>query len=994
MRVYVEDLRVFADPEGVFSGFLDLLYDDELVETISTSSGASFPFEITFGPLFSGFNVIQRGDAFVPGLINEVGATQSVLTVTPATGPIELFTLRMRAVSPGLASFVADPADLVESQTLLLGLDDELATAQLRLGSTDLIIFSASGAFTSAIDDSYPDGRDDDGNVITSDPVSRNRLAVLNNDNFGQTGNVVEFGLVTSPTLGNVFIDDNGTPGNLNDDFLSYSANVNANGLERFRYVIVTEDGVRSTAEVTISLGSQADDAIVAFDFSLVAADGITPIDPSSIVVGDRIGLQVHAEDLRTSPTFVFNGFLDILYTSGILQPSDTDQTDQFDFDVIFGPEYSTDNGVGTGRRPGIIDELGTDFARFSVPDPEIPDLNPGLLATIFFDAVGIGTVSVVGSPADASPPNDTVLYIETFVPTAQIRFDKLTFSVGPGVVGPAPSGNLVGSAPLNAPLGNSLLATSSDPSVGYQSRDIRFDGFASSVNLNPLDQFIPPGLTANAVLLDEAGNLAYVAAQDAFLVLDVRDPEAIVQLASFATTSATALDVEDGIVFLVAGAGVQVLDVSDPAAIELLDTYTSGNSISSIKKSGTRLYLGESDSFSVNGGLRVLDASDPTTINELGFFPTGAVFDTFIQGGLAYVAEPLQGLRILDVSDPAAISQLSLTDVGEPFTVEVDNSIAYIGTSTGLRIWDVSDPANVALLGESLTSDDVVDVVVDSRDASGVIAYVLQPSGRLDVLNVTSPATPRVLGFFDGLDVPLQLGVGGNVVFVADVVGGVRSLQIEKIEFAIQTILNDDTATLTVSDATVDETEGTVSVTVTLDNAVQGGFTYEFTTFDGTAIAGSDYVTAAGTFSTGSAGLQQTIVIPILADAVPEPDEVFTVRLSNILPLGNVLPSSIDATDVGTVTITEGAGLPRVRVQDVVVNESDGTATVFVWLLDDVGGPFQIGYATLDDSASSPDDYVVTSGTLDFSGSEFESMSFTVEIIDDSTVRVLESHC
>lgn len=433
VRVSVDDLRLFANPQGVASAFLDLLYTDELVSTLDTDGNPDFPFDISFGPLFSGVNALQGGDAQVPGLINEVGGVQRIDQQQQHADAVELFTLRMRAVSPGVAVFQADPADEPVSETVVLGSDVALTPSQLRLGSTELLILPDSDNFTAAVDDSFPTGRDSDGNLITNASINRNRLDVLDNDNLGPTGIVREFGLVTSPSLGNAFIDDNGTPGNLNDDFISYRANANANGLETFTYLIVTDDNVRSTAEVTIALGNQNVNSQVAFDFNLVSGDGSgTPI--NSITVGQRFGVQIHVEDLRSIPTFVFAGYLDLLYDSGIIAPADTRPGDEFNFDVDFGPEYVTDAAVGTAATPGIIDEFGTLFARASVPPTEFPSLNPGLLATIYFDAINVGTASIVGSPADASPFQDTLLFgVDDPIERSRLRFESLQVTVGPG---------------------------------------------------------------------------------------------------------------------------------------------------------------------------------------------------------------------------------------------------------------------------------------------------------------------------------------------------------------------------------------------------------------------------------------------------------------------------------------------------------------------------------------------------------------------------------
>jgi hypothetical protein len=429
VRVSVDDLRLFANPQGVASAFLDLLYTDELVATLNTDSNPNFPFDITFGPLFSGGGVLQQGNAQIPGLIDEVGGLQRIGGQQSHSGPVELFTLKMRAVSPGVAVFQADPADSIISETVVLASDTALTPSQLRLGNAELLIVPASANFTSAIDDSFPDGRDSNGNPITAGTV--NRLDVLRNDNLGPTGTVREFGLVTAPSLGNVVIDNNGTPTNLNDDFLSYRANANANGLERFTYVIVTDDNIRSTAEITMALGNANANAQVALDFALVSGDGSnTPI--TSVAVGERFGVQIIGEDLRNFSTIVYAGFLDVLYDAGIIQPANTNQADDFDFDVAIDPNYTGVIGAGTAARQGIIDEFGAAFATFPTSSSGIP--NPGPIATIFFNAVSAGIANVVGSPAETFPAHDTLLLdVDDPVEVSRIRYDSLQINVGVG---------------------------------------------------------------------------------------------------------------------------------------------------------------------------------------------------------------------------------------------------------------------------------------------------------------------------------------------------------------------------------------------------------------------------------------------------------------------------------------------------------------------------------------------------------------------------------
>lgn len=464
LRVSVEDLRAFANPEGVASAFLDLLYTDELVGTVDTITSDDFPFDITFGPLFSRAEGLQRASASTPGLIDEVGGVQQITGQIPHNGPAELFTIRLLAISPGVAQFLANPADDPESETIVLAQDTALTVSQLRLGTAELLIVPATDNFSSAIDDAFPLGTDSNGAPINATSANRSVLDVLGNDNLGPTGTIREFGIVTNPSLGNVFIDDNGTPGNLNDDFLSYRSNINANGLERFTYVIVTDDNIRSTAEVTIALGNNNANADVNFDFTLVAANGITPI--SSVNVGDRFGVRIDVEDLRSfNSTFVFAAFLDVLYDQGVIRPANTIAGDEFNFDVTFGPGFLANAGVGTASRPGIIDEFGTLLPQ------GFTGTNPALFATLFFDAIAPGTANITGSPADSFPFQDTLLFnLDNPVDVSDIRYDQVTITVGGG-------GATTGGGGGTGPVAATLLQNLALP------QDVNNDGAVSPID-------------------------------------------------------------------------------------------------------------------------------------------------------------------------------------------------------------------------------------------------------------------------------------------------------------------------------------------------------------------------------------------------------------------------------------------------------------------------------------------------------------------------------
>lgn len=441
LSVLVDDIRniPFLPEEGVGSAFLDLLYTDELVATVPVTGAANgYPFDITFGPLFSGDSTtFRQGDAATPGLLNEIGGTQPFGSGNNGqgqahTGPAVLFTVKMQAVQSGVATFQADPADDPQSEVLVLGGNAAVPVSGLRLGNAELLIVDnpATGQATKALDDPYLDGLDpNDGSLIVGG--SDVNLPVLANDLIN--GTIVEFGLQTAPTRGTATVNDAGTPNDFSDDYIVYRANAGVNAVDRFTYVIVTADGFRSTAEVSVAVGAAGADDDVFFDFRFVTDDLNNPTPLTALNVGDRFGVQVYVDDLRgpTEATVfgVFAGYLDILYDRGLVSPTNQLNTD-FGFDVVFDPQFNDQAAVGTITAPGFINEFGS-FQRDT--DGEAGPLGgePELMATLFFRANAAGNLKFKGDKADFSPFQDTLLYDPPGrVDPSMIRYDVESINI------------------------------------------------------------------------------------------------------------------------------------------------------------------------------------------------------------------------------------------------------------------------------------------------------------------------------------------------------------------------------------------------------------------------------------------------------------------------------------------------------------------------------------------------------------------------------------
>jgi chitinase len=139
----------------------------------------------------------------------------------------------------------------------------------------------------------------------------------------------------------------------------------------------------------------------------------------------------------------------------------------------------------------------------------------------------------------------------------------------------------------------------------------------------------------------------------------------------------------------------------------------------------------------------------------------------------------------------------------------------------------------------------------------------------------------------------------------------------------AVATVIDDDAPRIAVSDARrVEGNSGQAGMTfiISLDRAATSTVAVQYTTVDGTALAGADYTARSGTISFAAGQTQKTITVAILGDRLVEADETLLLRLSN--PTRAVLA---DAEGTGTIVNND---LPKLSVHDALaVTEADPDA-------------------------------------------------------------------
>ncbi len=183
-----------------------------------------------------------------------------------------------------------------------------------------------------------------------------------------------------------------------------------------------------------------------------------------------------------------------------------------------------------------------------------------------------------------------------------------------------------------------------------------------------------------------------------------------------------------------------------------------------------------------------------------------------------------------------------------------------------------------------------------------------------------------------------------------------------------------------------VAEDDGSATIIVTRTGGSAGQVTVVYTTSDGTATAGPDYVTAAGTLNFAEGDTSKDFTVAILNDALVEGDETVNLVLSN--PTGGAL---LGDPSTGVLTIVDddepSPGQLQFNAQAYIVSEDDGSATITVTRSGGQTGGLTVTYTSSDGTATAGSDYVTAAGTLNFAEGD-TSKNFTVAILDDALVE------
>ncbi|MDB5489924.1 MAG: endoglucanase, partial [Reyranella sp.] len=325
-------------------------------------------------------------------------------------------------------------------------------------------------------------------------------------------------------------------------------------------------------------------------------------------------------------------------------------------------------------------------------------------------------------------------------------------------------------------------------------------------------------------------------------------------------------------------------------------------------------------------------------------------------------------------IADGAAVGTI-LTDEAIVPTIVIADATVKEGDS-GTR-----DLAFTVTLSQATTNPVTVTYGTADGTAKAGQDYIAQtgtvtfaPGETSKVINVKVTGDTVIEGN-ETLKINLTATTGGKIVDRA----------------AIGTITNDD-ARISVADATVTEgNSGTsdLAFTVALSAATSGPVTVAYTTVNGTAKAGQDYVAQTGTLTFAAGETSKVIRVQVTGDTAIEANETLKLTLSS--PTGAAIK---DGAAVGTIVNDDSTALLSLSINDASSAEGSAAApghtTFTVSLSSAATAPVTVHFATANGTALAGSDYVAQSGTLTFAAGETHK-TIQIATIGDAAVEANE---
>lgn len=234
---------------------------------------------------------------------------------------------------------------------------------------------------------------------------------------------------------------------------------------------------------------------------------------------------------------------------------------------------------------------------------------------------------------------------------------------------------------------------------------------------------------------------------------------------------------------------GIEIVDISDPAhLIRVGDHRVTEHTLGVTERDGVVYLAGQHSSDQNKAMLWLLDVSNPAAPAEIGSWVStlpGAFMwrgTVVLNGETAYVGS--DRLYILDVSDPTSPTAIG---VYEQYVrdMALQGHYVYLIDSSHLWVLDVGDPTHPTVVSARETQGEPTGLVVSENTAYVTtgghdcgVGVVRTCSGSLQLFNISNPAHPVEIGYYETAQRAEDVAVKGDLIYVTSGIGGLYVLR------------------------------------------------------------------------------------------------------------------------------------------------------------------------------------------------------------------------
>jgi hypothetical protein len=265
------------------------------------------------------------------------------------------------------------------------------------------------------------------------------------------------------------------------------------------------------------------------------------------------------------------------------------------------------------------------------------------------------------------------------------------------------------------------------------------------------------------------------------------------------------------------------------------------------------------------------------------GYFKTidGSIIDTFdLQADQMSASSTTNALPV--VEDAYVSSSNSNTNYGTALTLQVSgsNSLAYLKFDLASLAGEEVQQARLRIkVTDGSVKEHLIKLVEDTSWSETGITYDNRPASSM-LLN-----SLKGINTGDWIDIDMSYAVRAKVgqeLAISFEDGDEPAVQFSKPSYASN------------------EANGATAVTVTLSTTPTQTVSVQYATADGTATAPDDYISTSDILTFNPGEISKSIPLTIVDDDLEEPDETFTMSLSN--PTG----ATLGVYDQATITIED----------------------------------------------------------------------------------------